>query len=56
VKQIQGYVTANDHADACAGLNSFIGLVNAQTDKKLTSAHAASFLAQATVIKTALGC
>jgi hypothetical protein len=56
VQQIQGYVAANDKADACAGLTSFIGLVNAQKGKKLTNAQAASFIAQANAIATSLGC
>jgi hypothetical protein len=56
VTQIQADVAANDQADACAGLDSFIALVNAQTGKKLTSSQVASALAQATAIKTALGC
>src|SRR5262249_28330587 len=56
VKQIQAYVSANDKTHACAGLNSFISLVNAQKGKKLTSARVTDFLAQAKAIKTTLGC
>lgn len=56
VQQIQGYVAANDTADACAGLNGFISLVNAQKGKKLTNAQVTSYIAQATAIKTTLGC
>jgi hypothetical protein len=52
----QGDVHANDQANACAGLDGFIGLVKAQTGKKVTTAQAASFLAQAAEIKTTLGC
>ena len=56
LKQIQAYVAANNKAGACAGLNDFLNLVNAQKGKKLTNAQAADYTAQANAIKTSLGC
>lgn len=56
VKQIQAYFAANNKAAACAGLDSFIGLVKAQAKKKLTDAQVADFTNQANAIKTSLGC
>jgi Glycine rich protein len=56
VTLIQGYVAANNQPAACTTLNDFINLVKAQIGKKLTIAQAASFTAQATAIKTTLGC
>lgn len=56
VKQVQAYVAANNQPAACSTLNDFINLVKAQTGKKVTAAQAASFIAQATAIKTTLGC
>ncbi len=56
VKQIQANVAAGNKAGACGGLVNFIGLVNAQKGKKLTSTQAASFVAQAQYIETTLGC
>jgi hypothetical protein len=55
-KQIQRYVTANNHAGACAGLTDFLGLVKAQTGKKLTTTQAGSFTQQAMTIRATLGC
>ena len=56
VKQVQAYVAADDKPAACSTLNDFINLVTAQTGKKVTAAQAASFIAQATAIKSTLGC
>jgi len=56
VKQTQGYVAANNKASACDTLGAFINEVKAQTNKKLTPAQAASFIAQANSIKATLGC
>ena len=56
LKQIQGYVAINDKAAACSGLTNFIGLVKAQSGKKLMAVQATSFIAQATNIRATLGC
>ena len=56
VAAIEGYVAADDTADACATLGAFINEVNAQTGKKISTAQAASFIAQAQDIEAALGC
>jgi streptogramin lyase len=56
VAVIQDDVAANDAADACADLLAFGYEVNAQTGKKLSTAQAASLLAQAQDIEAALGC
>jgi hypothetical protein len=56
VKQIQAYLAANDKVNACAGLNNFTALVNAQKIKKLTPAQVTDFIGQANAIKTTLGC
>ena len=56
VTQVQGFVAANDTADACATLDAFISEVNAQTGKKINTAQAASFTTQAQDIEAALGC
>jgi hypothetical protein len=56
VSQIEAYVAANDMADACQALTAFINEVKAQTGKKITAVQAASFIAQATSIQSALGC
>jgi virginiamycin B lyase len=53
---IEGAVEANDTAEACATLNDFINEVNAQTGKKISTALAASLIAQAHGIRAALGC
>jgi molybdopterin synthase catalytic subunit len=55
-KQIQAYITANDKVDACNGLAKFIGLVKAQTGKKLTQAQASTYIAEAQAIESSLGC
>jgi hypothetical protein len=56
VTAIEGYVAANDTADACATLGAFVNEVNAQTGKKISTAQAASFISQAQDIEAALGC
>ena len=56
VSAIEGYVAANDTADACATLGAFISEVNAQTGKKISTAQAASFIMQAQDIEAALDC
>jgi hypothetical protein len=54
--QVQADIKANDKAAACSALTDLIGLVKAQSGKKLTAAQAASFTAQATQIQAVLGC
>jgi hypothetical protein len=56
VRAIEGDVAANDTAGACDMLGDFINEVNAQTNKKISTAQAASFITQARDIQTALGC
>jgi streptogramin lyase len=56
VAQIQGYVAANDTADACGALGAFINEVNAQSGKKISTAKAPSLITQAQDIEAALGC
>jgi hypothetical protein len=56
VRQIQAEVAANDTTDACANLAGFIGLVTAQNNKQIAPTLAASFIAQAQAIETAIGC
>ena len=56
VAAIEGYIAANDTAAACATLRDFINEVNAQTGKKISTAQAASFIAQAQDIEAALDC
>ena len=56
VTAIQGYVAANDTADACAALGAFINEVDAQTGKKISSAQASSLVTQAHNIEAALDC
>jgi hypothetical protein len=41
---------------ACGSLNAFLNEVNARSGKKLTTAQASSLIADATRIRTALGC
>ena len=56
VRAIQGYVAANDTANACGTLNALINEVNAQkTRKKISAMVAASLIAQAHGIQAALG-
>jgi streptogramin lyase len=54
VRAIQGYVAANDTADACAALGAFINEVDAQTGKKISSTKASSLVTQAHNIEAAL--
>jgi ribosomal protein S20 len=57
VKKIEGYVAANDIANACNELKAFIKQVNAlAAKKKLSAAQAASLIALANNIKSTLGC
>jgi hypothetical protein len=56
VTAIRSMVAANDKAGACSGLDDFVGQVNAQKGKKVTSAQSASFITQANNIKATLGC
>jgi streptogramin lyase len=56
VAAIQGYVAADDTADACAALGAFINEVDAQTGKKISSAQASSLVTQAHNIEAALDC
>lgn len=56
VKEIQGYVAANDTTNACTKLNDFLSEVAAQTGKHLTPEQAASFTTQASNIRATLGC
>jgi virginiamycin B lyase len=56
VTAIEGYVAANDTANACDALGAFVNEVNAQTGKKISTAQAASFILQAQDIEAALGC
>ena len=56
VSAIQGYVAANDTAEACTALGAFINEVDAQTGKKISSAQASSLVTQAHNIEAALDC
>src|SRR5262249_43185764 len=56
VGAIQGYVDANDTADACAALGAFVNEVGAQTGKKISTAQASSLVTQAHNIEAALDC
>jgi hypothetical protein len=56
VTQVQGYVAVNDMADACGTLGAFINQVSAQKNKKLTTAQAVDFIAQAQAVKATLDC
>jgi len=49
-------VQAGDTATACSDLSDFIGQVQAQSGKGLTTAQATQLVNEATVIKTRLGC
>jgi streptogramin lyase len=55
VTAIEGYVAANDTANACDALGAFVNEVNAQTGKKISTAQAASFILLAKDIEAALG-
>ena len=56
VAAIEDALAANDTADACMTLDDFINEVNAQTEKKISTAVAASLIAQANGIRAALDC
>jgi FIMAH domain-containing protein len=49
-------VQAGDTATACSDLSDFIGQVQAQSGKGLTTAQATQLVNEATVIRTRLGC
>lgn len=53
---IQTAVNAGQTATACADITNFLGLVQAQTGKKLTTAKAALLTTDATNLQLALGC
>ena len=53
---IQIAVTAGATSTACAGITDFLGLVNAQTGKKLTMAQAGQLTTDADNLAAALGC
>ena len=56
VVKAQSYLAADDTASACATLADFISQVAGQTGKKITTAQADSFTAQARNIEALLGC
>jgi DNA-binding beta-propeller fold protein YncE len=56
VTAIAGYVAVNDTTDACGALRAFVAEVRAQSGKKIPAPQAASDIAQALEIETALGC
>ena len=57
VRAIQGYVAADDTANACTTLNALINEVQAQkTRKRISTALAESLIARAHDIQAALGC
>jgi hypothetical protein len=47
---------SNDYSLACKNLTDIIGLVNAQSGKKLTTAQAQQLLVGAGEIRTTIGC
>jgi hypothetical protein len=53
---IQTAVNAGQTATACAGITDYLGLVKAQTGKKLTIAQANQLTTDATDLADALGC
>jgi len=53
---IQTAVNAGQTATACAGITDYLGLVKAQTGKKLTIAQANQLTTDATDLAAALGC
>ena len=53
---IQTAVTAGNTATACADITNFLGLVKAQTGKKLTTAQVSLLTTDADHLATALGC
>jgi hypothetical protein len=56
VRQIQADIAKNHVNAACNDLADFLGLVQSQTGKTLTTAQANQFTGEATTIKNALGC
>jgi len=55
-RRIQTAANAGQTATACAGINGYLGLVKAQTEKKLTAAQANQLTTQATDLADTLGC
>ena len=53
---IQAAVNANDPATACAAIANYLGLVKAQTGKKLNSTQVALLTGDANNLASALGC
>jgi hypothetical protein len=53
---IQAAVNAGQTAIACAGITDYLGLVNAQTAKKLDPAEATLLATDAANLADALGC
>ncbi len=53
---IQAAVDAGDAANACADITDYLGLVNAQTGKKLSSTEANQLTSDAMDLDTTLGC
>jgi hypothetical protein len=53
---IQAAVTAGQTATACADITDYLGLVKAQTNKKLTKAQASQLTTDANNLSAALGC
>jgi hypothetical protein len=53
---IQRAVNANQTATACADINNYLGVVKAQTGKKLTTTQAAQLSTDADNLAAALGC
>jgi hypothetical protein len=53
---IQAAVNAGDTATACADITNFLGLVKAQTGKKLNATQAATLTTDANNLAAALGC
>jgi hypothetical protein len=53
---MQAAVTAGDTATACADITDFLGLVKAQTKKKLSAANVTLLTTDANNLASALGC
>jgi hypothetical protein len=56
VTLVQSQLAANDLADACSTLTSFIHEVNAQSDRTIPHGEAATLIARAQQIRTVLSC
>jgi hypothetical protein len=56
LQAVQADLSANNQAQACVDLTSFINHVNAQSGKQLTAAHASQLLAAAQRLQTGLAC